>query len=129
MAQVQKEPKSPMPPQQQPRPGLESKMSPRPNYKAPLYRGAAKLKRKVALITGGDSGIGRAVAVLFAREGADVGIVYLTPEQSDAEETRKAVEEEGKKCLLLPGDVTESQFCKEAVQRTVQEFGHLNILV
>jgi len=129
MAQVQKQPESPLPPQQQEKPGLESEMTPRPEYEAPLYRGADKLKGKVALITGGDSGIGRAVAVLYAREGADVAIVYLPAEQSDAEETRKAVEAEGHRCLLLPGDVSEANFCQEAVARTVKELGKLDILV
>jgi NAD(P)-dependent dehydrogenase (short-subunit alcohol dehydrogenase family) len=129
MSSVQKEPKAPMPPQTQQPPGLESKMTPRPNYKAPLYKGAGKLQGKAALITGGDSGIGRAVAVLFAREGARVAIVYLKQEQSDAEETTRAVEAEGGTALLLPGDVTSSAFCKEAVERTVREFGKLDILV
>src|SRR5687768_18300723 len=81
-------------------------MSPRPRYKAPAYRGADKLKGKAALITGGDSGIGRAVAVLFAREGADVAIVFLPEEASDAAETKRAVEKEGRRCLLCPGDVS-----------------------
>jgi NAD(P)-dependent dehydrogenase (short-subunit alcohol dehydrogenase family) len=81
------------------------------------------------LITGGDSGIGRAVAVLYAREGADVAIVFLKQEQSDADETRQAVEKEGRRCLLLPGDVTDPAFCREAVERTVKEFGKLDILV
>ncbi len=112
MPKVQQEPKGPMPPQEQPKPGLESKMTPRPHYQAPLYKGAGKLKGKVALITGGDSGIGRAVAVLYAREGADVAIVYLAAEQSDAEETKRAVEKEGRQCLLLPGDVTDAAFCR-----------------
>lgn len=125
----QLQPKSPMPPQTQPQPGLESKMTPRPEYAAPLYRGSGKLEGKAALITGGDSGIGRAVAVLFAREGADVAIVYLPVEQSDAEETRRAVEQEGRRALLIPGDVTSRAFCDQAVQRTVKEFGHLDILV
>ncbi len=129
MAQLQKEPKGAPPAQEQPRPGLESKMTPRPKYKVPLYRGSGKLENKVALITGGDSGIGRAVAVLYAREGADVAIVYLAAEQPDAEETKQAVEEEGSKCLLLPGDVTNSEFCREAVKKTVKEFGKLDILV
>ena len=129
MAQVQREPKGPMPPQQQQKPGLDSAMTPRPNYQAPLYRGSGKLQDKVALITGGDSGIGRSVAVLYGREGADVAIVYLPAEQSDAEETKQAVEKEGRKCLLLPGDVTEPKFCQQAVERTVQEFGKLDILV
>lgn len=129
MSKKQEEPTSPMPAQSQPKPGLESKMEPRPRYMAPLYRGAEKLKGKAALITGGDSGIGRAVAVLFAREGADVAIVYLPSEQSDAEETKGAVEGEGRRCLLLPGDQTESDFCRDAVEKMVQEFGHLDILV
>src|SRR5438067_10977991 len=103
----QAEPKAPMPPQSQPKPGLDSKMDPKPRYLAPRYKGADKLKGKAALITGGDSGIGRSVAVLFAREGADVAIVYLPAEQSDADETKAAVEKEGRKCLLLAGDVTD----------------------
>ena len=129
MPQIQDEPKSPMPPQHQPKPGIESKMHPRPRYQAPRYKGAEKLKGKVALITGGDSGIGRAVAVLYAREGADVAIVYLPEEQSDAEETRSAVNAEGRRALLIPGDVTESAFCSKAVETTVSEMGQLDILV
>jgi NAD(P)-dependent dehydrogenase (short-subunit alcohol dehydrogenase family) len=129
MATTQKEPKGSMPSQTQPKPGLESKMDPRPRYHAPLYKGSGKLGGKSALITGGDSGIGRAVAVLFAREGADVAIVYLPAEQSDADETRVAVEKEGRRCLLIPGDVTQSQFCRDAVERTVKEFGKLDVLV
>jgi NAD(P)-dependent dehydrogenase (short-subunit alcohol dehydrogenase family) len=125
----QQEPKSPMPPQHQRKPGLESKITPRPEYKAPLYRGSGKLEGKVALITGGDSGIGRAVAVLYAREGADVGIVYLRQEQSDAEETQRAVETEGRRALLIPGDVKDAGFCREAVAQTVREFGQLDVLV
>ncbi len=126
---TQSQPKSPLPPQTQAKPGLDSKMTPRPRYEAPLYKGADKLRGKVALITGGDSGIGRSVAVLYAREGADVAIIYLPPEQSDAEETRCAVEKEGRKALLLPGDVTERAFCNSAVERTVAELGRLDILV
>lgn len=126
---MQKQPTPPFPAQHQAKPGIESKLSPRPEYQAPLYRGASKLEGKVALITGGDSGIGRAVAVLFAREGADVALVYLPVEQSDAEETQRAVEDEGQRALLIPGDVTDAQFCADAVERTVTEFGQLDILV
>ncbi len=129
MSQVQAEPRSPMPPQHQEKPGVESKVSPKPKYEAPLYKGSGKLKGKVALITGGDSGIGRAVAVLYAREGADVAIVYLTEEQSDAEETKRAVEGEGHNALLIPGDVSQAAFCRQAVEQTVSEFGKLDILV
>jgi NAD(P)-dependent dehydrogenase (short-subunit alcohol dehydrogenase family) len=125
----QKEPKSPLPPQTQPKPGLDSAMDPKPRFKAPLYKGADKLKDKVAIITGGDSGIGKSVAVLYAREGADVAIVYLPEEQSDAEETKAAVGAEGRKCLLIPGDVKDSKFCRDAVEKTIAEYGHLDILV
>ncbi len=118
-----------MPAQHQQKPGLESKLQPRPSYEAPYYQGAEKLKQKVALITGGDSGIGRAVAVLFAREGADVAITYLPEEQSDADETRKAVAAEGQSAHLIAGDLTDPDFCKEAVKATVARFGKLDILV
>ena len=124
-----KQPKSPMPAQHQQKPGLESKLKPRPRYQAPYYKGAEKLKEKVALITGGDSGIGRAVAVLFAREGADVAITYLPEEQSDADETREAVAAEGRSVHLIAGDLTDPDFCKEAVEGTVARFGKLDILV
>jgi NAD(P)-dependent dehydrogenase (short-subunit alcohol dehydrogenase family) len=127
--QTQTEPKSPLPPQTQPKPGLDSEMTPEPRYQAPLYKGADKLKGKVALITGGDSGIGRSVAVLYAREGADVAIVYLPAEQSDAETARRAIEKEGRKAVLIPGDVTQRSFCKSAVEQTVKELGRLDILV
>jgi NAD(P)-dependent dehydrogenase (short-subunit alcohol dehydrogenase family) len=122
-------PAPPLPKQHQVKPGLESELAPRPQYQAPNYKGSDKLLDRVALITGGDSGIGRAVAVLYAREGADVAIVYLPDEQSDAEETRDAVEREGRQCLLLPGDVSDSKFCQRAVEKTVREFGKLDILV
>jgi NAD(P)-dependent dehydrogenase (short-subunit alcohol dehydrogenase family) len=122
-------PKNPLPPQHQERPGLEKKIEPRPQYEAPNYRGSEKLAGKAAIITGGDSGIGRSVAVLYAREGADIAIVYLPEEQPDAEETKQAVENEGQRCLLIPGDVTDSQFCRDAVEKAAKEFGHLDILV
>ncbi|HEX8652890.1 MAG TPA: SDR family oxidoreductase [Pyrinomonadaceae bacterium] len=128
-ARVQEEPKSPFPEQHQEKPGLESKLDPQPRYQAKLYKGAGKLQGKVALITGGDSGIGRAVAVLYAREGAHVAIIYLEQEQGDAEETARAVEAEGRECLLIPGDVRDPLFCQRAVERTVREFGKLDILV
>jgi NAD(P)-dependent dehydrogenase (short-subunit alcohol dehydrogenase family) len=121
--------KSPYPKQHQPKPGIEAEMTPRPEYEAPHYRAAGKLEGKAALITGGDSGIGRAVAVLYAREGADVAIVYLPEEQEDAEETRVAVEAEGRRCVLIPGDVTDSKFCNRAVEKTVRELGRFDILV
>jgi NAD(P)-dependent dehydrogenase (short-subunit alcohol dehydrogenase family) len=122
-------PKPPFPAQHQRKPGIEAEMTPRPQYKAPRYTGSGKLDGKVALITGGDSGIGRAVAVLYAREGADVAIVYLEAEQRDADETRRAVEAEGRRCLLVPGDVRSSRFCEDAVSQTVRELGALDILV
>ena len=126
---VLKEPESPMPAQHLEKPGLEADLKLKPRYEAPHYKGAGKLLDRVALVTGGDSGIGRAVAVLFAREGADVAIVYLPVEEVDAEETRAAVEREGRRALLIPGDVKDPQFCREAVERAVGEFGKLDILV
>jgi NAD(P)-dependent dehydrogenase (short-subunit alcohol dehydrogenase family) len=124
-----KQPKSPMPPQHQRKPGIEAKLKPRPHYEAPLYAGAGKLKEKVALITGGDSGIGRAVAVLFAREGADVAFTYLKPEKQDADETKRAIEAEGQRAYALSGDVRDPKVCKKLVEKTVEEFGKLDILV
>ena len=108
-------------------PGHEHEMNPAPEY-MPRYAGSERLKGDVALITGGDSGIGRAVAVLYAREGADIAIVYYD-EHEDAEATKLAVEEEGRKCILIPGDQAESAFCQDAVKQTVDAFGKLDILV
>lgn len=117
------------PPQQQNRqPGIEAEMTPKPQSRDLKYRGSGKLLDKVALITGGDSGIGRSVAILYAREGADIAIVYLN-EHTDAEETKKLVEQEGRRCLLIAGDVGDEQFCKRAVEETVNTLGHLDILV
>ena len=129
LVKTQQQPKSPLPAQTQPKPGLDSAMDPQPRYSAPLYKGAEKLKGKAALITGGDSGIGRAVAVLYAREGANVAIVYLPAEQSDAEETKAAVEAEGRECVLIPGDVKDPKFCAAAVEQAVAAFGRLDVLV
>ncbi len=100
-----------------------------PRYRADRYRAAGKLEDKVALITGGDSGIGRAVALLYAREGADVAVVHLPDEHVDAEQVRQEVEEQGRRCLLLPGDLKDPEFCREAVERTVDRLGGLNVLV
>ena len=123
------QPKSPMPAQHQRKPGKESELTPRPRYEAPLYIGAGKLKEKVALITGGDSGIGRAVAVLFAREGADVAFTFLKQEKQDANETKRAVEAEGRRAYPMMGDVTDPEVCREFVEQTVEQFGKLDILV
>lgn len=122
-------PTPPFPEQHQEKPGLESRLRPQPEYQAPEYQGANKLKDLVAIVTGGDSGIGRAVAVLFAREGADVVLAYLPEEQSDAEETKRAVEAEGREAMLVAGDVRDSDFCRQLVERTVESFGKLDILV
>lgn len=107
------------PRQRQTQPGNEYEMEPRPPSQAREYRAAGKLRDQVALITGGDSGIGRAVAVMFAKEGADVAIVFLSTRR-DADETRQLVEKEGRRCLLIQGDVGDSSFCEEAVDRTVK---------
>lgn len=110
------------------KPGKESKVSPAPAFLAPDYKGSGKLSGKVAIITGGDSGIGRAVAVLFAREGADVAIAYLS-EHEDAEETRRCVEREGRKAELFSGDVRDKAYCEDVVEKTVAAFGKVDVLV
>jgi NAD(P)-dependent dehydrogenase (short-subunit alcohol dehydrogenase family) len=117
-----------MPAQHVRKSGSEAELDLEPRFLAEKYKGSDKLAGMAAIITGGDSGIGRAVAVLFAREGADVAIAYLSHTQ-DAEETRRHVEAEGRRCLLIQGDVKSSAFCREAVERTVADFGHLDILV
>jgi NAD(P)-dependent dehydrogenase (short-subunit alcohol dehydrogenase family) len=121
-------PKPPFPPQAQTLPGSERAMDPPPDYGEKSYRGSDQLRGKKALITGGDSGIGRAVALAFAREGADVAISYLNEEQ-DAHETARLVQEAGRRCLLIPGDIAERQHCREVVRRTVEEFGRIDVLV
>ena len=121
-------PEPPFPKQHHSKPGYEHAIDPAPLYDAPFYIGSKKLDGKVALITGGDSGIGRAVAVLFAREGADVAISYLT-EAKDAEATKKAVEAEGRRCITISGDVSKRGHCRQAVARTVKELGGLDVLV
>jgi NAD(P)-dependent dehydrogenase (short-subunit alcohol dehydrogenase family) len=124
-----REPMPPFPKQHQEGVGLEKNLAPRPRYKAEAYRAAGKLDGKVALITGGDSGIGRAVAVLYAREGANVAITYLPEEQPDADETREAIVAAGRKCLAIAGDLTDPAFCDDIVEKTARFFGKLDILV
>ena len=122
-------PKPPFPPQHQERPGLEQKMTPRPEYKGKNYLPAGKLEGKVAIVTGGDSGIGRSVAYLFAREGADVALVYLEEEQADARELRDEIRKLGRRALLIPGDVCDPEFCDRAIKQTIETFGQLHVLV
>jgi NAD(P)-dependent dehydrogenase (short-subunit alcohol dehydrogenase family) len=109
-------------------PGREHKMRPRPKTQDETYRASEKLRNKVAIITGGDSGIGRAVAIAFAKEGADVAVVYLE-EEKDANETKRLVEEHGRKCLLIAGDVGQEEFCRKAIAKTIKEFARIDILV
>ncbi len=127
-AGARKYPEPPMTKQHLDKPGNEGDLRLRPMYDAPYYKGSEKLKDKVAIITGGDSGIGRSVAVLFAREGANIAVVYLN-EHADAEETKAMVEKEGRSCILIPGDVANRDFCKYAVEQAVNEFGQLDVLV
>ncbi len=123
-----KEKKLQPPQHQRQQPGREHKMRPRPRAEDEKHRGSGKLQDKVAIITGGDSGIGRAVAIAFAKEGADVSVVYLE-ERKDANETRRLVEEHRRKCLLIEGDVGQEDFCRKAIDQTVKEFGRIDILV
>jgi NAD(P)-dependent dehydrogenase (short-subunit alcohol dehydrogenase family) len=123
-----KEKKLQPPQHQRQQPGREHKMKPRPRAEDEKHRGSGKLQGKVAIITGGDSGIGRAVAIAFAKEGADVSVVYLE-EKKDANETKRLVKEHGRKCLLIEGDIGQEQFCRKAVEQTMKEFGKLDILV
>ena len=121
-------PKNVPPQQQKKHPGIELQMNPKPIFDDPDYKASDKLKGKAALITGGDSGIGRAAAVAYAKEGADISIVYYD-EHEDAEDTKKIIEGLGRKCILIPGDITDDAFCKSSVQKTMENFKHLDILV
>ncbi|MFP3924106.1 SDR family oxidoreductase [Pseudomonas sp. W5-36] len=121
-------PKPPFKPQQQPVPGDQSRMDPYPDCGETRYKGSGRMSNKIALITGGDSGIGRAVAIAYAREGADVAISYLD-EHEDAKETARWVEEAGRQCLLLPGDLAEKAQCVAIVDETVKKFGRIDVLV
>ncbi|HZG07498.1 MAG TPA: SDR family oxidoreductase [Allosphingosinicella sp.] len=123
------DPKPPFPDQPQPMPGLTQRMEPVPDHGEDSYKGSGRLSGKKALITGGDSGIGRAVAIAFAREGADVAIGYLAAEEEDAQAVRAAIEEAGAKALLLPGDISDPAQCRSMVERTVGELGGIDILV
>jgi NAD(P)-dependent dehydrogenase (short-subunit alcohol dehydrogenase family) len=123
------EQKQTLPPQSQDQqPGIEAEMTPQPQAERYDYEGSGKLRDQVAIITGGDSGIGRAVAILYAKEGAHVAVMYLN-EHQDAEETKRQVEQEGRRCLLIAGDIGDENFCRQAVEQTVQEFGRLDIVV
>ncbi len=128
MSQQEEQEQQRPPQEQERRPGLESEMEPRPVAEDPEHRGSGKVAGKVALITGGDSGIGRAVAIAFAKEGADSAIAYLD-EHGDAEETKRLVEEHGRRCILIAGDIGSEEFCTRAVDETVRQLGRLDILV
>ena len=123
-----RQPETPMPAQHLAKPGIEAQMALKPKFMAEGYKGSGKLEGMSAIVTGADSGIGRAVAVLFAREGADVAVMYLN-EHEDAEETKRCVEAEGRRCVTIPGDVKDAAFCNEAVEKVVAEFGRLDVLV
>ncbi|MFN3791636.1 SDR family oxidoreductase [Massilia sp.] len=122
------QPAPPMPEQHLAKPGIEAQMEMKPKFMAERYRGSGKLEDMAAIVTGADSGIGRAVAVLFAREGADVAVMYLN-EHEDAEETKRCIEAEGRRCVTIAGDVKDAAFCKDAVEKVVAEFGRLDVLV
>lgn len=124
-----KNPKPPFPPQPITPPGVEAKMNPKPQYKAEDYKPACKLKNKVALISGGDSGIGRSVALLYAREGADIALVFLPEEKQDAEKIKQEIETVGRKVLLIPGDLKQVEFCEKVVSDTIKHFKKIDILV
>ena len=129
MGTESEKPRPPFPAQHQEPPGIEEEMKPLPQYQGKEYKPSGKLSNKTALITGGDSGIGRSVAFLFAREGADVAIMYLPAEERDAQVIQKEIEKIGKKCIPISGDIADSAFCKEAVDKAVGELGGLDILV
>ncbi len=122
------QPAPPFPEQHLAKPGIEAEMELKPKFMAEQYKGSGKLEGMSAIVTGADSGIGRAVAVLFAREGADVAVMYLN-EHEDAAETKRCIEAEGRRCITIPGDVKDAAFCNEAVEKVVAEFGRLDILV
>lgn len=129
MPDTSKQPVKTLPPQvQDQQPGIESEMNPLPEFETSAYKAAGKLLGKAALITGGDSGIGRAVAVHFAKEGADVVISYLN-EHEDAEETKRQVEQEGRKCILISGDIGVEAFCQDLINKTIEGLGKLDILI
>jgi NAD(P)-dependent dehydrogenase (short-subunit alcohol dehydrogenase family) len=129
MSSKAQQPKPPFPEQNQEKPGLDSNLEPKPRYQGLNYKPADKLKGKVAIVTGGDSGIGRAVAFIFAREGANVAIVHLPEEESDAKEIQRQIAEQGREVLLIAGNVTDPYFCNQAVEKTIKKFGKLDILV